>query len=172
MSVYITAHLILENLIDEENKYSYVGSFDANFLHNHLDIDFTWQDEASKELTDVFWSFQKEKYQILGLFVLTTKKLKNYIDDIESDIAQIKFDRENDYHIVHTSKSRAAVEKAMKRISWTKGAIEYRRKEIAEVNYYKIGLEFVSELLAALDFDFSESRYKKTKEIHCLLEYR
>ena len=60
----------------------------------------------------------------------------------------------------------------MKRIAWTKGAIEYRRKEIAEVNYYKVGLEFVSELLANLDFDFSEKRFKRTKEVHCLLEYR
>lgn len=171
MSVDITAHIILEKLRDEENKYSYVGSFNANFLHNHLDIDFTWQDEAPKELTEAFWSFQEE-HQILGLFVLTTKKLKDFIDDIESDIAQIKFDRENDYHIVHTSKSRTAVERAMKRIAWTKGSIEYRRKEIAEVNYYKVGLEFVSELLANLDFDFSEKRFKRTKEVHCLLEYR
>ena len=171
MSDDITAHIILENLKDEENKYSYVGKFDANFLHDHLDIDFTWQDEVSKELTDVFWSFQKEKHQILSLFELTTEKLKNFIDDIESDIAQIKFDRENDYHIVHTSKSKAAVEEAMKRIAWTKGAIEYRRKKIDEVNYYKVGLEFVSELLADLEFDYSDSRYKRTKEVHCLLEY-
>ena len=107
-----------------------------------------------------------------GFIRTNHKKLKDYIDDIESDIAQIKFDRENDYHIVHTSKSRTAVERAMKRIAWTKGAIEYRRKEIAKVNYYKVGLEFVSELLANLDFDFSEKRFKRTKEVHCLLEYR
>ena len=172
MSVDITAHIIAENLNDKEKKYSYVGHFNANFLHNHLDIAFDWQDEASEELTEAFWSFQEEKYQILGLFVLTTKKLQDYIDDIESDIAQIKFDRENDYYIVHTSKSRNAVERAMKRIAWTKGAIESRRKDIAEVNYYKVGLEFISVLLANYDYDFSEKCSKRTQEIHCLLEYR
>ena len=80
---------------------------------------------------------------------------EDYIEDIETDIAQIKIDRENDYHIVHTSKSKAAVEAAMKRIARTKGAIEYRRKEIAEINYYKIGLDFVSELVAKYDFMIS-----------------
>ena len=108
----------------------------------------------------------------MGFVLLTSKKLKDYIEDIETDIAQIKIDRENDYHIVHTSKSKAAVEAAMKRIARTKGAIEYRRKEIAEINYYKIGLDFVSELVAKYDFNESEKKIERTQEMNCLLEYR
>ena len=60
----------------------------------------------------------------------------------------------------------------MKRIARTKGAIEYRRKEIAEINYYKIGLDFVSELVAKYDFNESEKKIERTQEMNCLLEYR
>lgn len=170
MSVEIVGHILIENL--KTGKYSYLGTFNSNFLNNHLDIDFDWMDEPPKELIEAFWQFQEEKYTNMGFVLLTSKKLKDYIEDIEKDISQIKSDRENDYHIVHTSKSKAAVEAAMKRIAWTKGAIEYRRKEIAEINYYKIGLDFVSELVAKYDFNESEKKIERTQEMNCLLEYR
>ena len=38
MSVEIVGHIIIENL--KTGKYSYLGTFNSNFLNNHLDIDF------------------------------------------------------------------------------------------------------------------------------------
>ena len=43
MSVEIVGHIIIENL--KTGKYSYLGTFNSNFLNNHLDIDFDWMDE-------------------------------------------------------------------------------------------------------------------------------
>lgn len=167
MGIEITAHIILEDLNAEKDKYKYIGNFSANFLHAYQQIDIDWRDEPDDELQEAFWKFKGGKKQIYGLGLLKTKQLSDCITALEDEISVIKAKRDANYHIVHTSKCKAAVEDAMEYITGCRGFIECRRKEINDLLFYNNALEMFS----IMTFTKTSKDYDSKIKMHCLLEY-